>query len=116
MDNDDSTTVSDLEHFKKTALTRRQLAWQALKHTRNPEYVAIRYGYDVDTMREALAKIPEQEPTYKRLARSDYGKATERPRANEPRRASEFLPSKSAPPPTEREPGCDDDIGEDDYL
>jgi len=48
---------------------RRALAWELLKQTRNPEYVALRYEYPIDTMREALKRIPEHEPIYNKLQR-----------------------------------------------
>lgn len=49
----------DLEKFSRTAMTRRELAWALLKETRNPVYVAMRYGYSVDSMKKALKEIPE---------------------------------------------------------
>ena len=60
---DDLTSAShlvDLEKFAKTAKSRRELAWDLLKETRNPTYVAMRYGYSIAQMEEALAKIPEK--------------------------------------------------------
>lgn len=46
---------------------RRAIAWQALKETRNPEYVAMRYNFPVSKMRDALAKIPDEKPLYRVL-------------------------------------------------
>ncbi len=43
------------------AKSKRQLAWELLKKNRNPEYVALRYGYPVSLMREALAKLEQME-------------------------------------------------------
>ena len=55
-----ATTVCDLAKHRKTALSRRECAWQLLKQTRNPEYVAARYGYSVAKMRRALENIPDE--------------------------------------------------------
>lgn len=74
---------------------RRRLAWEALRNTRNPEYVSLRYGFSVQAMREALAKLPNEEPLWKQL------------------QAPQCRPKGNAPPPVpqvEREPGEDDDL------
>lgn len=63
---DTQTTVCDLSKLAKSAPTRRELAWTLLKQTRNPVYVAMRYGYPIDTMREALEKIPDEKIPKKR--------------------------------------------------
>lgn len=106
MDTENNTSVSDLERFKETALTPRELAWELLKVTRNPEYVALRYGYPISTMREALAKIPKEEPAFKKLSRPGYGKATEQHRNGYGKSAAEL--AREAMP--SREPGEDDDL------
>ena len=74
---------------------RRKWAWELLKNTRNPEYVALRYDFPVSVMREALAKMPDEEPLWKQL------------------QAPQCRPKGNAPPPVpqvEREPGEDDDL------
>ena len=48
----------DLDRHRKTAKSTRQLAWDLLKQTRNAPYVALRYGFDIETMEKALEKIP----------------------------------------------------------
>lgn len=75
---------------------RRRLAWESLKNTRNPEYVALRYGFTVQAMREALAKLPDEKPLWQQLQSPQC-----RAKGNAP------------PPPVpqvEREPGEDDDL------
>ncbi len=106
----------DLDQFAKTALSKKELAWESLKETRNPEYVSLRFGYPVEDLRKALEKIPDAEPLNKRLAgleRKHYAK-----RANTAlKRASDVLPdyqrTEERGPPPPREPGCDD---EDDWY
>ena len=46
---------------------RRRLAWELLKQTRNPEYVALRYDFPVANMRAALEQLPDEEPLWKTL-------------------------------------------------
>lgn len=102
----------DLEKLAKTALSRRQLAWNLLKQTRNPTYVAMRYGYDIDTMEKALETIPEEKPLHQQLAERarhsppllDRGKPD--PARGAEKKLGDLLPGVS------REPGSDDDLGE----
>ena len=56
-----NSATCNLDEFRKTALSKRELAWALLKQTRNPQYVAARYGYTVTQMTEALAKLESQE-------------------------------------------------------
>ena len=79
---------------------RRKWAWELLKNTRNPEYVALRYDFPVSAMREALAKLPDEEPLWKRLQ-------------GEKNRVKKKGGTVKPPPLPEREPGSDDDLGED---
>lgn len=51
------SNAPDLAELAKTAPTKRELAWQLLKSTRNPEYVALRYGYTIAQMRAALETL-----------------------------------------------------------
>lgn len=82
---------------------RRRLAWDLLKQTRNPEYVAMRYELPVANLRAALEKIPDDEPLWKRLqAPQNRWKGT-RPGAGQ----SDALVDLETPG---REPGCDDDL------
>lgn len=91
-------TEADLERHKKTALTRRRLAWELLKQTRNPTYVALRYGFPKETLEAALEKIPIQQtaPSRSAPARTIHSSL---------KRASELLPKNLG-----REPGEDDDL------
>lgn len=57
MSDEGTTRLCDLDAFRKSALTTRELAWALLKQTRNPEYVSARYGFTVAQMRSALEKI-----------------------------------------------------------
>lgn len=75
---------------------RRRLAWESLKNTRNPEYVALRYGFTVTAMREALAKLPDEEPLWVRL--------------QPPQTRHKGTAAGATVPPIEREPGSDDDL------
>lgn len=93
----------DLEELAKTALSRRQLAWNLLKQTRNATYVAMRYGYDVETMEKALEKIPEEEPLYRKLAERARHSPPVLDRGKPEKRLGDLLPSPG------REPGSDDD-------
>lgn len=96
------TPLIDLERFEKTALSRRELAWKALKTTRNPLYVAMRYGYPVAVMQAALDKLPP--PQVGRGRVDDPTPASTG--TDEPRRASEVLPdSLRAGKPREESPG-----------
>jgi hypothetical protein len=56
----DNPHLCDLEKFRKTAKSKRELAWELLKQTRNPTYVAMRYGYSIAAMEEALKKVPQK--------------------------------------------------------
>lgn len=56
----DNPHLCDLEKFARTAKSRRQLAWDLLKESRNPAYVALRYGYSIQEMEQALEKIPQK--------------------------------------------------------
>ena len=94
----------DLERFKEGALTRRELAWQALKETRNPQYVALRYDYPLETMQAALAKLPDEPTLREKLAAKDSQR-----KHQHARKVADYLPE----PTRAREPGEDDDIGED---
>lgn len=104
----ETTTYSrapDLEKLAETAPTRRELAWALLKQTRNAAYVAMRYGYDISIMEEALERLPppETDPIPGRRAESlspllDRGK---------PKQAGELLEDLPS-----REPGSDDNLGE----
>lgn len=49
------------------SLTHRELAWELLKQTRNPEYVSARYGFPVNVLKKALEKMPDDKSTYTRL-------------------------------------------------
>lgn len=53
-----------LQEARGRAKTRRELAWELLKASRNPAYVALRYGYPLCVMEEALKKIPPPEPAH----------------------------------------------------
>ena len=108
-DNEQSTfsNAPDLEHFKQSALTKRELAWNALKQTRNPDYVAVRYGFPVETMRQALEKIPDN-----RVPQP----ATSRHNSAVGRNAEMLTAGDALPGITQRSriPGEDDDLGETD--
>ena len=82
---------------------RRRLAWELLKETRNPEYVALRYEFPVANMRAALEKIPDEEPLWKRLQGEKNRWKGTRPGASEPGNLGDL----EAPG---REPGSDDDL------
>lgn len=102
-------TDADLERHKQNARSKRLLAWELLKQTRNPEYVALRYGYPVETMRKALEKIPS--PNAGPFRRSATGEAIHRTL----KRARDVLPENLRAPATSeskssREPGEDDDL------
>ena len=79
---------------------RRKLAWELLKNTRNPEYVALRYEFPVQAMRDALAKMPDEEPLWKRL-QGEQNRFKGKPRTH------------NFDDLVEREPGSDDDLGGD---
>jgi hypothetical protein len=96
----------DLEKLAKEAPSRRELAWELLKQTRNATYVAMRYGYDIETMEKALSKIPEDESLHRKLNPRGYGPPPLLDRGK-PKQASEALPESYR-----REPGSDDDLGE----
>lgn len=97
--------IDDVARYaKEHPLTVRELAWQLLKNTRNPDYVAARYDIPVESLRAALEKIPDEEPLHRRLARNRRIHSAHV--RNPETRASEALP------PIEREPGSDDDLGE----
>ena len=85
---------------------RRRLAWDLLKETRNPEYVALRYEIPVANLRAALEKIPDEEPLWKRLQGEKNRWKGTRPGASH----ADDLGDLGTP---EREPGCDDDLGGD---
>lgn len=55
-----ATRLNNLPELAKTAPTKRELAWKLLKQTRNPEYVAMRYGYTIKQMRDALETITDE--------------------------------------------------------
>lgn len=107
---DDGKLVRDqmidelLRKAEKTALTKRQHAWLALKQTRNPLYVAMRYGYSVEIMEKALEKIPESKTANRQ--RSKLANSA-RSRDHGTPRASELLPEFA---PRSRQPGEDDDL------
>lgn len=44
----------------KSAPSKRALAWNELKQGINPDYVAMKYGYDKETMRQAAAQLEER--------------------------------------------------------
>lgn len=94
-------TTTTLAKLPENPPTRRQLAWELLKQTRNPQYVAARYDFPLETMERALEKIPEPKPIekrrmYKPPARSDDSSL---------KRASELIPEMAR----SREPGEDDE-------
>ena len=96
--------VSDYRKQEQSE-ARRRAAWELLKDTRNPEYVALRYDYPVETMRKALAKIPPDTPApFRRSPGAEACHSTIR-------RASELIPETLR---RSRVPGEDDDLGEDD--
>ena len=66
------TSVCDLDKHAKNATTKKRLAWQLLKQTRNPTYVSLRYGFSVEALEKALEGIPE---TSERVERSDSAKS-----------------------------------------
>jgi len=101
----------DLEEYaSRTKLpTRRELAWQLLKETRNPEYVALRYGYPVETMRAALEKIPNEKSVYQKEQERRRRQHTAARSHSSLKRASELVPENVR---RSREPGEDDDLGE----
>lgn len=76
-----------------------------MKATRNPEYVAMRYDFPVANMRAALEKIPNEEPLWQRLQPPQCRWKGTRPGAAR----NDVLGDLGTP---EREPGCDDDLGE----
>jgi len=45
----------------KAAKSKRELAWELLKVSRNPLYVSLRYEYSLIVMEEALEKLIERE-------------------------------------------------------
>lgn len=100
--------MPEVSEYRKTQAERerRRLAWELLKSTRNPDYVALRYGYPVETMRAALEKIPkEQKPTRRSPAAARVHSTI--------KRARELIPETLRRPRVpEREPGSDDDLGE----
>jgi len=57
MNDGDNPHLCDLDKFARTAKSKRELAWDLLKQTRNPTYVAMRYGYTVQQMERALEKM-----------------------------------------------------------
>lgn len=79
----------------------KALAWAALKQTRNPEFVSIRYGFPVEDLRKALEKLPNEEPMFRRLA-----KPSAAPRSKLFDRPRDLLPETVS---RERIPGEDDD-------
>lgn len=83
--------MSDGDDYDKLlkSKARRALAWDALRTTRNPEYVAVRYNYPVKTMRDALAKIPETETVYQVLQKRKHPLANT---VSGPTRARDLLP------------------------
>lgn len=92
-------TERDLERAKQNARTRRQLAWELLQQTRNPKYVALRYGYPIETMEKALEKVPEKPAAFNR---SDSAASVH----SAIKRASELLPENLR---RSRVPGEDDE-------
>lgn len=91
------------EQLRAHAHPKRKLAWELLKQTRNAEYVALRYDYPIDTMKEALEHVEKQ-----------YGP---RPPDTHPAgyRNPDFKrPTKVLPETSEitRVPGEDGDLGE----
>jgi hypothetical protein len=93
---------SDLDRFRECAKTRRELAWELLKQTRNAPYVALRYGYDIETMEAALEKIPTSSEPRGKANNSDKRKHSPL------KRARDLLPEVTR----SRVPGEDDDLGE----
>ena len=79
----------------------RELAWEALKQTRNPEFVSVRYGFPVEDLRKALEKLPDEQPMFRRLA--DHSAKNGRENF---RRPNDLLPPIAQ---RERVPGEDDD-------
>lgn len=82
----------------------KALAWEALKQTRNPEFVSIRYGFPVEDLRKALEKLPNEIPMFKRLA-----KPSASPRSELFDRPRDLLPPAIQSETLPREPGCDDE-------
>lgn len=63
-DFDDEREAARREQVRKSlesAKPRRVLAWELLKQSRNPTYVAMRYGYTVAAMEEALRELERRE-------------------------------------------------------
>lgn len=83
----------------------KALAWEALKNTRNPEFVAIKYGFPVDDLRKALEKLPHEKPMFRRLVEDSVT-----PRRPSFKRPGELLPETLQRETVPREPGCDDDL------
>jgi len=69
-------TDADLERYRKTARSKKRNAFELLKQTRNPEYVALRYGYPVEDLRKALEKIPGESKTFNRSAFAESAHST----------------------------------------
>lgn len=80
--------------------SRKRLAFELLKQTRNPTYVSLRYGFPVADLEKALEKIPDT--TARSYRRSD---SAARIYAGL-RRAGTLLPNFEK----SREPGEDDDL------
>lgn len=99
-----STTTCDLDKLRKNAPTKRALAWELLKQTRNPQYVAMRYDYPLETMERALESIPEEKTVYQQT----HGRRNSPPARTDDsslKRASESIPEMART----REPGEDDE-------
>lgn len=101
----------EMSEVVKEAKPKRELAWLLLKQTRNPEYVALRYGYNVETMREALKKIPA--PPDGHLPGLGVGYNSNGTRYKSGKRLADHMPKiDREKPEVEREPGSDDELGE----
>lgn len=87
--------------FPKDAPTRRELAWELLKQTRNAAYVALRYEYPIPMMEEALKKIPIVKTVRERLAEQNALHDAHRRQARERALQEDAKPT--------REPGEDDE-------
>lgn len=91
-------TDEDLERARKNATSKRRLAWELLKQTRNPTYVSLRYGFPLEALEKALEGMPPIEPIRERSASADAIHSTFK-------RASELIPEATGA----REPGEDDE-------
>lgn len=109
----------ELEDLTTRSKSRKRLAWECLQQSRNPLYVSLRYGYPVAMLEKALETLPEAPPpTFKpHLPRHAAGDTPGRS-GRFVRASGELLGETGSRPdmdqPEVREPGCDDDLGDED--